>query len=95
MMTTTLRDLSTKELLNAREPARQARRTEIWQDCEYDLYDVEERNAVLVGKRLVTGGIEESVYATYDEIIAELNCREHVPNKIEAKRARQLKAKRK
>lgn len=80
----TLQDMTTRELLNARNLTRGR-----YRDDDED--DDEEH--VLVGTRRAPGGIEFSVTATRDEIRDALHSREHVPSKVEATVIRRLKAK--
>ncbi len=75
----TIHDLTTRELLNAREAARH---------CSH-----REDDRVFVGARTAPGGQTYNVWASYDEIVYALSCREHVPSKKEAQVIRQLKAK--
>jgi hypothetical protein len=73
-----IRDMHTKELLNALPAARRAAAT--FTNDEYDMH---------------LRPVVAEVYATYEEIIGVLSCREHVPNKQESKRIRQLRGMRK
>jgi hypothetical protein len=78
---TTLRDLSTRELLNAAKSAHS------WS------FDEDTPARIPVGRRLLAGGVVCVVEATLAEILSVLNTREHVPSKAEAKVIRQLQAK--
>ena len=75
----TLQDMTAKELLNARNQAR-----------DYEYHD---DTLITVGHRAITGGERVTVEATLGDILRELNTRPHVPSKKEATVLRQLKAK--
>jgi hypothetical protein len=76
----TIQDLTTRELLQARDTYRNR------------YYTDEDEDQLLIGKRLVEGGNEEHVVGTMADIMAELNRRPHVSTKMEAKLIRRLRA---
>lgn len=87
MSALTLNDLTTKELHNALSRARPIDYG--WRDENDNLPE----KPVVVGARMITGGIRVEVSAKYSEIKAALAGRPHVPSKAEAKAARQARAK--
>lgn len=84
-MSLTLRDLTTRELLNAVKGNH-------WPLWEYESGYREVGDPIFVGKRYVAGGSIEEVYARPHEILSALNTREHIPGKREAKVIRRLRA---
>lgn len=76
----TLQDMTTKELINARD-----------RNHGYNYQGDDEK--LVIGHRFVTGGAQVTVEATLIEILRELDTRPHVPSKKEATVLRQLKAK--
>jgi hypothetical protein len=73
----TLQDMSTRELIAAAQPP---------------YYPCDDTNPVLVGTRLLPGGVPQEVYATLDELTEELKKRPHVSSKLEAKTIRRLRS---
>lgn len=82
--TVTLKDLSTKELLNARFGSILYRNSRDVEGAPY---------VITVGSRTVAGGERVSVLASYQEICDELATRPHVLSKREGSEQRRLKAK--
>lgn len=76
----TLGDISTRELVAAM-------RTDGNRYCSDGEWDIEISFSF---KRMRLGGIEETVRASREEIRAELNGREHVPNKKQAATLRKI-----
>ncbi len=88
MSQVTLKQLSTRELLEAR---REARFAKVYDGDRLKSAGGFMKRAYVAG-RLVKGGTIEGVFATEDELQAELATRSHVPNKSEGKLLRRLMA---
>ena len=78
----TVKDISTRELAQAFKS----------RHAHYDRDDENDLDDVFMFRRIVTGGVVETVTATHSEVRAELNTREHIPNKKHSKKLRQLQA---
>ena len=85
MTNPTIKDMTTKELLNAKTSLAPGE----FRDGDGHLRGTD---LVAIGHRVVSGGKVVEVKATRAEIINELNTRPHVPSKKEAQVIRQLKA---
>ena len=74
----TLSDMTTRELIRALRG--------------FDWFDVEHNPEVYVGKRLITGGIEQRVHGTLSDVRDELTNHPHVPNKREGQIIRRIQS---
>ena len=81
-MIPTIRNLTTQELL---------RTVRKW-DWTWSRDPDGPPEQIAVGSRMVEGGTKVTLFASRDEILAELSVREHVPGKREAKVIRRLQA---
>lgn len=87
--TASIKDVSTKELLNSLNGDSYHRRC-----YERSLgYELDGDNRILVAHRTVAGGISVPIFATNLEIRQELAKRPHIPSKREGAALRRAKAK--
>lgn len=84
-MSPTLKDFTTRELL-------QAARNERAHGHRFDVEHGHAEDTVLVGTRLTKGNVPVAVYCKMQELLDELNTRPHVTGKREAKVLRRLQA---